>query len=278
MKLHLTFCKSVILPVVLISSLSCGKDKASPEAKQLIRSYVSKSTIRYDETFRFSYNDQGKLSRASQIIPLRDDEFQYYTYNGTSPGKIVSLSPQVDGPPGIHAEIQFLYDGENLSGIEVKSVSDAFSNVSYAFTYHGGKTPSAYTMTVSGERITKPDIKTYYLSSDEKGNVTKHEGSISRNILGYDDMVNPFYKFPFLTVEYRTVRFGNTVGNTQVFVLNVERFFSPNNCVTAKQSYNESISTTITTRYTYTGTGLPDTATSIATGVNSGTATEIYTY
>jgi hypothetical protein len=277
----ITLSNSVIVMAVLLLFSGCKKDDKPDKEDikpQKIKSYTPRIQSKPASNANFTYADDGRLHKVDLNTPFLEHDRLDYTYLNE---KIRMVAYDVDGSADLspqRSEIEFVYADDRLSAVNVTSKHGEVPNVSYAFSYSGGPGPSAYTLTISDDKMSAADVKTYTLTSDAKGNITGAEMDLYRTKLEYDTQLNPLYKLPWMDVERRTINYANHSASAMVFVLDVERLFSPNNIKKVERFYEDHKYANEETEYNYTKAGQPHIGYSTLTGQFKATGNTEYLY
>lgn len=281
MKTILTLSNSAIVLTALLFLFGCKKERnpGKEEIKtQKIKSIIPRHPFRQLSNANFTYAEDGMLRHVDLNTSFMEHDRLDYTYpNGQT--KIVAYDAEASVEPWAQrADIEFIYSGEKLVSINVISKHGTVPNVNYVFSYTGGLSPSAYTVTISDEKMQAPDVKTYQLTIDTKGNITGADSDGYLTNLEYDIQPNPLYKLPWMDVDRRLINYANHSASGIVFVMDVERFFSPNNIKKTTRFYDEKNQTSEETSYTYTEAGQPKKASMVITGQFPGSGGTEYLY
>lgn len=266
---------------VLLLFSGCKKDDKPDKEEikpQKIKSYTPRIQSKAASNANFTYADDGRLHKVDLNTSFIEHDRLDYTYLN---GKIRMVAYDADGSSDVspqRSEIEFIYADDKLSAVNVTSKHGEVPNVAYVFSYAGGPSPSAYTLTISDDKMSTPDIKTYTLTSDAKGNITGAEMDLYRTKLEYDTQLNPLYKLPWMDVERRVINYANHSASAMVFVLDVERLFSPNNIKKVERFYEDHKYANEDTEYNYTKAGQPHMSYSTITGQFKVTGTTEYLY
>ena len=193
---------------------------------QKIKSIVPKTGYKVTARINFTYFEDGKLRYVDMLSSGDWTDRLDYTYQANGQAKIVGYAPGSPWPD--RGEIEFVYANDKLTGINVVSKYISVATVNYVFHYSGGLNPSSYTIT-SYVNKDYPDVRTFQLISDARGNITQSETERFRDDLEYDTQVNPLYKMPWMLMETRYMNYGAYMNNGLIYELDVARFFSPNN-------------------------------------------------
>lgn len=277
----ITLSNSVIVMAVLLFFASCKKDDKPDKEEikpQKIKSYTPRIQSKPASNANFTYADDGRLHKVDLNTSFLEHDRLEYTYLN---GKVSITAHDADASGDLspqRSEIEFTYSDSKLTAVNVTSKHGEVPNVSYVFSYTGGPGPSGYTLTISDDKMSAPEVRTYTLTSDAKGNITGAEMNLYRTKLEYDTQLNPLYGIPWMDVERRLINYSNHSASAMVFVLDVERLFSPNNIKKVERFYEETKYANEETEYNYTKAGQPHIGYVNLTGQFKVTGTTEYLY
>jgi len=266
--------KLISLYLILIIVTGCKKDSEQTDLSlKKLKSISTTTSYPTSQKITFSYDQSGNLEQAKKYVDGVLKSYLEYKYDV---GGLINVKSYLKGSSSatfdLIANIKFAYTSNKLTELSIVPVNpnNSLQPTRYIFEYSSGEIPNKFSLSLADGSIANAGYSYILTTPFSSVQFVNNPGSPRGWIITlpyyaqpydltlvtsdfryqFDDKHNPFYKLPWIDMEY-------VLNNELAYVFDATGYFGLNNKVETAVYLNNSLSYVYNDNYEYLPNGQP---------------------